>query len=496
MQYLPIPLLALALLLFGLPEAPVQADEPTGSLLEALNKEAAEIVSRSDATRVEIRRGQHRYRGVLVGNPPRVVAPYLGDKTGPSIFVRLPDGREYGSSIVDGDVELGISVCVVPEAWAAKLDGLALAPGEGIKRGALGVLAGEAPALALIRRVDAHRGRFLTDVRQDASALLGPRGKLLGLRGVMGPAHDCSVCHTAPQHGTASLWVDSWKGAMVEYIAHPTLKSRTNAKGKVEYYVTDGKGRPMKVAGNRLVLEGALRPHPTAAATWAHPRNPAIHANDYVSASVIRRVLEDIDAHGSIQRGYLGVVPGRADTKKKGVRISSVLAESPAAKAGIQAGDVVTQLDDVPCTSPAVFTVILAHKRPGASVRVTVAGREPVDVALADRADEMKALLTAAQLGLKVRALDDSLREWLGVPAGTQGVLVLGAGGAVVKNAGLRRGDVLLEIDEKPVRDLAELDAALATAKEGVRVTIQRGAKRTQLFVSPLPKPSSRAAPR
>ncbi|MFN3689921.1 MAG: S1C family serine protease, partial [Fimbriimonadales bacterium] len=91
--------------------------------------------------------------------------------------------------------------------------------------------------------------------------------------------------------------------------------------------------------------------------------------------TVVQRLLEN----GSYQRGYLGVVPSDipADMKdelkaEQGVLVRSVDQDTPAARAGIEPGDVITEVDGTPVRNETHFREIIADKGPNAKVRLKV----------------------------------------------------------------------------------------------------------------------------
>lgn len=485
-------LIAGAIVLFAVGDAPVGADESPASVLESLAKETATAVERSDASLVKVVIKRVQYDGVLVGTPARIIVPHIGKVTS-TIKITLADGTEGTARLIDGDAEFGISVLEPVEDAVNQRAGLTLARSDRIRRGSLGLLAGTTPQMTLVSQVDTARGRFQASIDNGAMALLSPKGGLMGLRSLMQPGAGCSACHTTP-----SLNHFQYSGKNF-HLWH--YERNTSVQPKVEGHVVDVDGTlrvvPLVVQGSKAVMPPlvvtnhhgnfVLNGSNGKPVRYGYGNNPSAHANDYISADVIRRVLEDIDAHGKIRHAYLGVVPGKADAKKRGVRLASVLTDSPAAKAGLAKGAVVTGVDGSATPSPAALTALLAQRRPGDRIRITRHGADPVECVMGDRDEVRRKLLTPEQLGLKTGALDDTLRTWLNLPEDAQGVLVTGVTNSPAQAAGVKRGDLIVSVGGKPVRDVAELEALLADASDVVRLNVQRGSTLTTLHLRPLP---------
>lgn len=198
-----------------------------------------------------------------------------------------------------------------------------------------------------------------------------------------------------------------------------------------------------------------------------------------VPSNLARVVYGQLRQSGRVVRGYLGLwtedlvtVVGetRPGEPEEGVRVLKVAPGSPAAAAGLQPDDIITQFGGRPATNNRQLQFMIAEARPQVAVDVKVArgGKQlsvsvmPVDQGAA--AGEEKPVAAAgagAWLGLEVAALDGGdervarLKELLGVTA-TAGVMVVGvdeSGPAAA--AGLRPGDVLAAVDGKRVEDLA-----------------------------------------
>jgi serine protease Do len=162
-----------------------------------------------------------------------------------------------------------------------------------------------------------------------------------------------------------------------------------------------------------------------------------------------------------------------------------VVPGSPAAKAGVQAGDVLTRFDGKSVDSSSALPVLVSLSESGNEVKVELwrnGKRETSNVRLEarpnrDGAKEKSERVKDGGFGLSLRALTPEIREQLGVEA-ARGVLVSEvAPGSAAARAGLRPGDVVSEVQGKPVSSPAELAGMLEKLGSGqvARLKVVRG---------------------
>ncbi|MFT7721761.1 MAG: Do family serine endopeptidase [Roseateles sp.] len=195
------------------------------------------------------------------------------------------------------------------------------------------------------------------------------------------------------------------------------------------------------------------------------------------------RVADQLRAGGRVVRGYLGVLPDDITKevaeaiglgKPQGALIRSVVAGSPAEKAGVEGGDVVTKVDGKVVDKAADLRRLVAAVKPGAKTTLTVFRRgayKDLKVTLAED-ERSKAVGTAADkdpapaatpsaaLGLQVSELADAQRKELKLKSG---VRVDAATGAAAR-AGLREGDLILAVDNVEVAGVKAFQAQIAKA--------------------------------
>jgi serine protease Do len=197
------------------------------------------------------------------------------------------------------------------------------------------------------------------------------------------------------------------------------------------------------------------------------------------------RVADELRVGGRVVRGYLGVLPDDITKevaeaiglgKAQGALIRNVIAGSPAEKAGVEGGDVVTKVDGKPVEKAADLRRLIATVKPGAKATLTVfrrGGYKDLVVTIVEdersarpgsarEADPAASAVPSAALGLKVSELTEAQRKELKIKGG---VRVDGATGAAAR-AGLREGDLILAVDNVDVATVKAFQAQIAKAEK------------------------------
>jgi serine protease Do len=199
-----------------------------------------------------------------------------------------------------------------------------------------------------------------------------------------------------------------------------------------------------------------------------------------IPIDVAMKVKNELVQHGKVTRGRMGVAvqevtPQLAQSfgldKARGALVSNVEADGPAAKSGLQAGDVIVAYDGKPIESSGELPALVADTDPGKTVELKVIrGGAERDLKLAvgempaERATVASAAEAQGKLGVTVRS-------------GDKGIVVERAAGAAAK-AGVRQGDIILGVNGKPVKSAEELKSAVDSADKHVALLVQRGEAR------------------
>jgi serine protease Do len=209
-----------------------------------------------------------------------------------------------------------------------------------------------------------------------------------------------------------------------------------------------------------------------------------------IPAAMVRQVMDSIIRDGKVVRGWLGVViqelnEGLAQSfaynGTNGALIGDVSPGGPAARAGIEAGDIVTKFDGREITGINQFRNLVAATAPGRRVPVEVfrdGQLKELTVEVGElRGDQMLAGggAPAGDLGLTVAPLTPARAQELGISAGVEGVVVTGIEpGGLAESAGVQSGDVIVSVGGEQVTTPGEFNAALARhdLAQGVRLSL------------------------
>jgi serine protease Do len=208
-----------------------------------------------------------------------------------------------------------------------------------------------------------------------------------------------------------------------------------------------------------------------------------------IPIDLAQRIEQQIVAHGKAQHAQLGVTvqdvnQQLADSFKldrpAGALVAGVQPGSPAAKAGLKAGDVIRSVDGQPISTSGDLPALVTMALPGDKLAIEVwrnGGLEQLHATLGSAAEKTAPVASAAQgkasggrIGLALRPLQPEERRQAGVEGGLLVEQVAGAAEA----AGLQPGDLLLAVNGKPVASIEQVRSAADQAKT-IALLVQRG---------------------
>jgi S1-C subfamily serine protease len=178
-----------------------------------------------------------------------------------------------------------------------------------------------------------------------------------------------------------------------------------------------------------------------------------------------------------------------------GVVIVDVMAETPAARAGIKSGDIVVAFDDRPVTETRELQRLIARGPVERDARLTVLradGRRALPVRLVQMPRPVAGERVAAEYGFLLREPDGAQPELGGRRPGSGSsapIVSLVVKGSAAARAGLEVGDVILQVEETAVvtRDAAREALADLAPERALRLTVRRDDRRLALEIPPAP---------
>ena len=252
--------------------------------------------------------------------------------------------------------------------------------------------------------------------------------------------------------------------------------------GAIEHYEdfiqTDAAINPGNSGGALIDVRGNLVGINTAIIAGGGGGNQGI--GFAIPVNMARGVMEQIVEHGKVVRGYLGVTIQSLDPdvakafgleQGGGALVGDVRTGSPAAKAGLQRGDIILGLDGKPVDESGNLSLRISELSPGSVAHLEVyrnGQKRDINVTLTDYPEKDQTAQpgagsgTALQ-GVVVEDLTRDLAQQLGLPAGSVGVVVTGVDpSSAAEAAGIKRGDVIQEVNRKPVSNVDQYQRAVA----------------------------------
>ncbi len=278
-----------------------------------------------------------------------------------------------------------------------------------------------------------------------------------------------------------------------------SAKGRVIGSGPYDNFIqTDASINPGNSGGPLINMKGEVVGINTAIIADGQGIGFAIPIN------MAREIVPQLEEKGHVTRGWLGVsiqemTPELAKSlglnEKKGALVTQVISGSPAEKAGIEQGDVIVEFDGQEIVDWKGLPRTVASTPVGKSVTVKVSRDGKVidrQVKLGELEEKgvevSKAPSSHKSLGITVQTVTPETANGLGLKKEAGVVVTRVEAGSPAADAGIQRGDVIQEVNRKPVKDVEDFVQKVEKAKgqENILLLIQRG--QNNLFAAVTPK--------
>jgi serine protease Do len=207
-------------------------------------------------------------------------------------------------------------------------------------------------------------------------------------------------------------------------------------------------------------------------------------------SNMVKAVMEQLIKTGKVTRGWIGIAIQELTPElsqqlgvgaNQGVLVSDVARNSPAQLAGITRGDIILEYDGKKTVDVGAMRNVVAQSRIGSQAQVKLLRRDKEIIAnvtvaelpteggdpragLSQKSDSLDNVLT----GMRVTDLNSAIAKQLGIEPEEKGVVIMNIdNGAPADAAGLRRGDVISEINRNRISNLNDFNRIIARIKPG-----------------------------
>ena len=260
-----------------------------------------------------------------------------------------------------------------------------------------------------------------------------------------------------------------------------------------DFIQTDASINPGNSGGALADLDGNVIGINTAISS---PSGGNVGIGFAIPINMAKRVMEQLIDNGKVTRGYLGLVPQDIDDNlakalnlqtTNGSLVGDVSPDGPSDKAGIKRGDIIINFNGAAVTNSTQLRQLVADASPGSHIPVrilrdkkemtmtVVLAERPASLAEKNGGEGEKE--SASRLGLTVEPLAADLAKRLGYQHDHGVVVSQVAPGSPAAESNLQRGDLIKEVNRKPVNSVEEFTRAVTRVKKGESIAflVRRG---------------------
>jgi serine protease Do len=240
------------------------------------------------------------------------------------------------------------------------------------------------------------------------------------------------------------------------------------------------------------------------------PNGGSVGVGFAIPSNEAKAIVAKLQKDGSIEHGYLGVAiqPVTSDVadavglgKAEGALVASVTDGTPAAHAGVKSGDIVTAVGSEAVKTPKDLSRLVADLSPGAretltvwrdgkslDLNVTIGGNDDGQKQASAAGDSGDRQSAGPSIGVGLADLTPDTRQELNLPDGVSGAVVASVNpDKPAAAAGIRTGDVIVSVNDKPVHGARDVKTAVSDAarsgRKSVLLLIERDGNKTFVAV-------------
>jgi serine protease Do len=218
-----------------------------------------------------------------------------------------------------------------------------------------------------------------------------------------------------------------------------------------------------------------------------------------IPSNLARSIAEQLIENGEVVRGYLGVVIQQLTAElaesfdieqTRGILVAQVTDDSPAQKAGLSVGDVIVSYQGRPVKDIGSFRNRVSLTPPGSRENLTIirdGERREIEVTIGKLGDQPlmaeAPVESAEELGLSVQTLTPQLARQFGTKTGRGVVVTQVKPGSIAEMAGVESGDVILQVNRKPIEDAAAFNRAVGESRRDKRVLLLIASGNAQRYI-------------
>ena len=285
-------------------------------------------------------------------------------------------------------------------------------------------------------------------------------------------------------------------------IVSATGRGQLGIEDYENFIQTDAAINPGNSGGAMIDIHGNLVGINTAILSHGSGGNEGV--GFAIPMSMAKPVMDQILEHGKVVRGYLGVyiqdvTPEIAKAfnfnESGGALVGDVTPNTPGARAGLKKGDVIVKLDGQPVNSANDLRLNISQMAPGTNVKLGTwrdGKMQEFNVTLGELPEKTTAESNSEQSeggglqGVEVQDLTPDIAQQVNVPPGTRGVVVTSVDPSSPAASALTSGDVIQEINHKPISNVNEYQQAMASVgKQPVLLLVNHGGVTRYSVVEP-----------